>query len=107
VCNKKARKEGPSTISPARKFANQIRATQKVKERPDSKLTPSIVKPDNYLDEEGGDYDYASKENEEVEFDGPSDDEQTEGDGHDDHVSLTRSKNPEDPMNISTLDVHS
>ena len=53
MCNKKARKEGPSTISPARRFANQIRATQKVKERPDSKLTPSIVKPDDYLNEEG------------------------------------------------------
>jgi hypothetical protein len=86
VCNKKTRKEGPSTISPARRFSDQIRVTQNVKERPDSKLTLSIVKPDDYLDEEGGDYDYASKENKEVEFDGPSDEEQTEGDGHNDHI---------------------
>jgi hypothetical protein len=46
--NKRARKVGPSTISPARRFANEVRAKDKAKERPDSKLTPSIVKPDDY-----------------------------------------------------------
>lgn len=105
--NNRVRKEGPSTISPARRFANEIRAKNMAKERPDSKLTPSIVKHDDFLDEEN-DYEYASKdvgEFEEPGFDAQSDEERSEEDDRDDRISLSPSENPEDPRGNLTPDM--
>jgi len=76
--SKRARKVEPTTISPARRFVNEVRAKDKAKERPDSKLTPSVVEPDDYPDEEN-DYEFGGREQEESEFDGQSDEERSEG----------------------------
>ena len=96
--NKRARREGSSTISPARRFANEVRAKEKAKERPDSKLTPSIVKPDDYLDEGEHEHDYDGEGNEESESDGPSDEEAAEGYEHADRASLAPSENYDDSV---------
>jgi len=76
--NKRARKVDPTTISPARRFVNEVRAKDKAKERPDSKLTPSVVEPGGHPDEEN-DYEFGGLEQEESEPDGQSDEERSEG----------------------------
>jgi hypothetical protein len=99
--NKRARRVGPNTISPARRFANEVRAKDKGKERPDSKLTPSIVKPEDYLDEEN-DHEFGgedSGDHVEPEFDGQSDEERSEGD------SRSPSENLEDQLDFLKPDV--
>ncbi len=47
-------------MSPARRLASEVRAKDKARERPDSKLTPSIVEPerDSYIGEGDNEYDY-------------------------------------------------
>jgi hypothetical protein len=60
---RRARKVGNDVglgMSPARRLASEVRAKDKARERPDSKLTPSIVEPerDSYIGEGDNEYDY-------------------------------------------------
>ena len=81
-------KEPGSGISPAKRLANHVRAKDKAKERPDSKLTPSIVEPegDEYVDEGESEYGYREREGE---YDHESDDADSDRGEQDDRMSLT------------------
>jgi len=75
---RKARKVGNDVglgMSPARRLAVEVRAKDKARERPDSKLTPSIVEPerDSYIGEGDNEYDYNEGINGNADGDGDGD----------------------------------
>ena len=82
-------------ISPAKRLANHVRAKDKAKERPDSKLTPSIVEPegDEYVDEGESEYGYRERE---PEYDDESDEGDSDREEQEDRMSLDDNKTEQD-----------
>lgn len=96
---RRASKVGNDTslgMSPARRLASEVRAKDRTRDRPDSKLTPSIVEPerDSYVIEGEDEYDYNERLHgyrEDYDRRGLSDEDDLEGD-EGDNASLSSSE---------------